>query len=127
MRTMIVTAMVCSAAIPAFGHHSVAMFDQEQVITIDGVMKELQMVRPHGWFHITATDDAGRAMQWSFEMQGVRRLEPPGFEPSMFEPGTAVTVFAHPSKDGSRSGQFLGVRLPDGTEFRYPAFTPQRR
>ena len=58
MRTAIVATVVCSSALLAcqtFAHHSVAMFDQQQEIAIDGVVKELELVNPHSWLHITVT------------------------------------------------------------------------
>lgn len=122
MREAIVAIVVCSSALLAYGafaHHSVAMFDQQQEIAIDGVVRELELVNPHSWLHITVTDETGRAVDWSFEMQALSRLEDQGFSADLLKPGEPVTVFAHPLKGGSRGGQFRAVKLADGREFRF--------
>ena len=118
MRTVIVAAVPLLAN-SAFGHHSVAMFDQEQEVAIEGVVKELELVNPHSWFHVTVTGETAKAVDWSFEMQSVAILERQGWSPDLVEPGVLVTVFAHPLKDGSRGGQFIAMRLADGREFRF--------
>ena len=113
MRTVIVAAVPLLAN-SAFGHHSVAMFDQEQEVAIEGVVKELELVNPHSWFHVTVTGETAKAVDWSFEMQSVAILERQGWSPDLWNPGVLVTVFAHPLKDGSRGGQFIAMRLADG-------------
>ena len=122
-RARFVTA-VCSfvsLAAPAWAHHSTAMFDQTQEIAIDGVVKELELVNPHSWLHVTVTTESGREVDWSFEMQALSRLADQGFSADLIKAGEPVTVFARPLKDGSRGGQFRAVRLADGREFRFAA------
>ena len=122
MRTAIVAKVVCSSALlacQALAHHSVAMFDQQQEIAIDGVVKELELVNPHSWLYITVTNETGREVDWSFEMQALSRLESQGFSVDLLKPGEPVTVFARPLKDGSRGGQFRAVKFVDGREFRF--------
>ena len=122
MRTAIVATAICSSvslASSALAHHSVAMFDQTQEIAIDGVVKELELVNPHSWLHVTVTTESGREVDWSFEMQALSRLADQGFSADLIKPGEPVTVFARPLKDGSRGGQFRAVRLADGREFRF--------
>jgi len=122
MRRARFATVVCSfvsLAAPAWAHHSTAMFDQKQEIAIDGVVKELELVNPHSWLHVTVTTDSGREIDWSFEMQALSRLADQGFSADLLKPGEPVTVFARPLKDGSRGGQFRAVRLADGREFRF--------
>ena len=122
MRAIIVATVVCSFVLLAcrtFAHHSVAMFDQQQEIAIDGVVKELELVNPHSWLHITVTNETGREVVWSFEMQALSRLEDQGFSVDLVKPGESVTVFTHLLKDGSRGGQFLALKFADGREFRF--------
>ena len=122
MRAIIVATVVCSSVLLAcqtFAHHSVAMFDQQQEIAIDGVVKELELVNPHSWLHITVTNETGREVVWSFEMQALSRLEDQGFSVDLVKPGEPVTVFTHLLKDGSRGGQFRALKFADGREFRF--------
>ena len=80
-------------SIPAFAHHSFAMFDADKTVTMKGVVKEFEWVNPHSWLRVTIQDQAtGRATQWAFEMgppqQQIRR----GWKPDSLKPGDAVTV-----------------------------------
>jgi len=45
-------------AVPAFAHHSFAMFDQEKTITLKGTVKEFEWNNPHVWMRIMVMDQA---------------------------------------------------------------------
>ena len=58
-----------AVAAPALAHHSFAMFDQAQIVTAKGTVKELEWVNPHSWLRVMIADPAtGKQLQWAFEM-----------------------------------------------------------
>jgi hypothetical protein len=63
---------VLSAA--AWAHHSVAMFDLTQSVTIQGTVKEFQFTNPHSWLQVMVTGADGKAVEWAFEAQGPSSL-----------------------------------------------------
>jgi hypothetical protein len=106
--------VVAMSALPAFAHHSFAMFDAEKVKTLEGSVKEFQWTNPHSWILLTV-DNAGKAEQWAIEMGGPGGLARQGWTPKTLKPSMPVTVTVHPLRDGSNGGQFMAVKLPDGT------------
>ena len=52
-RTLIVACITARAALamssPAVAHHSSAMFDLTQTITVEGVVKKWELTNPHSW------------------------------------------------------------------------------
>ena len=124
-------ALVASAAFqaptgaPALAHHSFAMFDSNQKMTLSGTVKEFQWVNPHAWIMLTVADPEGRPALWAIEMGGPGQLARQGFTPKTLAPGMNVEVVVHPLRDGSNGGQFMALTLPDGTQLGNPDRDPR--
>ena len=106
-------------ATPLFAHHSLAMFNQEQTVTLTGTVKELEWIQPHSWMHMVINDANGRPQNWAFEMGGIGQLTQQGWTKDMVKPGDTLSITVHPLKDGSRGGQYLGAQLASGKTFRF--------
>ena len=105
---------ILAFAAPAFAHHSFSMFDAEKTVTLEGTVKEFEYVNPHAWLYVVANDGSGRMVEWSFEMGGINALTRAGWRADTVKPGDRISVQYHPMKDGSRGGQYLQAKLPDG-------------
>ena len=106
---------VAMYAIPAFAHHSFAMFDAEKRMTLEGTVKEFQWTNPHSWILMMVKNPAGVEEQWAIELGAPGGLARQGWVPKTLTPGMAVTATIHPLKDGTHGGQFMAVKLPDGS------------
>jgi hypothetical protein len=53
--------------------------------------------------------------QWAIEMGAPGGLARQGWVPKTLTPGMQITATIHPLKDGTHGGQFMAVKLPDGT------------
>jgi Family of unknown function (DUF6152) len=115
---------VAMSAIPAFAHHSFAMFDAENKVTLEGTVKEFQWTNPHAWILLTVDKDQGQAEHWAIEMGGPSALARQGWVPKTLKPGMKVQAVIHPLKDGTAGGQFMAVTLPDGTLLGNPTGRP---
>ena len=104
--------------VPALAHHSFVMFEREHTVELSGTVKELQWTNPHSWLQLMVADDAGEMVVWSLEMNSPANLEGKGWEPRTVVPGDEVTVTLHPLRDGTPGGQFLTIKLPDGSVMR---------
>ena len=106
---------VAAFAAPALGHHSFAMFDQQQTVTLQGTVKEFEWVNPHAWLRVTVNDEkTGAPALWALELSSPSRLVTMGMRADSVKAGDAVSVTFHPMKNGSRGGQFIQAVLPDG-------------
>ncbi len=101
-------------AVPAFAHHSFAMFDSARQVTLQGTVQEFQWTNPHAWA-LLKVDEQGRARQWAIEMGGASGLVRQGWKPKTISAGMDVTITIHPLRDGTNGGQFMEIMLPDGT------------
>src|ERR1700735_4152916 len=106
---------VAMSAMPAFAHHSFAMFDAEKKMTLDGTVKEFQWTNPHSWILMTVSNAQGQPEQWAIEMGGPSGLARQGWVPKTLTPGMKVKTVIHPLRDGTAGGQFMAITLPDGT------------
>ena len=106
---------IAGYAIPAAAHHSFAMFDAEKTTTLEGSIKEFQWTNPHAWIMLNVNNPQGQAEQWAIELNGPSGLVRDGWKPKTLTPGMPVTLTIHPLRDGTNGGQFLSVKLPDGS------------
>jgi hypothetical protein len=105
----------------ATAHHSFAMFDAKQSVTLHGVVKEFRWTNPHVFIQLIATDDGGMAAgEWSIELTSPEHLARAGWKPGTLKSGDKVTVVVHPIRDGSRGGQFVSAIAADGTPIGVP-------
>jgi hypothetical protein len=111
---------------PAAAHHSFAMFDAAQKITVSGAVKEFQWTNPHSWILMMVRNSDGQLDQWAIEMTGPGGLVRQGWLPKTLTPGMSIAVTMHPLKDGAHGGQFLAVTLPDGTQLGNPNDEPRQ-
>jgi Family of unknown function (DUF6152) len=111
-------------AIPAAAHHSFAMFDASKTVTLEGSVKEFQWTNPHAWILLNVANQQGQANVWAIELNGPSGLARDGWKPKTLTPGMNVSVTIHPLHDGSNGGQFLNVKLPDGSQMGRGGIAP---
>jgi len=104
-------AITCAAA---SAHHSAAMFDSQQALTLRGTVKAFQWTNPHCWIQLMVSGN-GEAKEWSVEMGSPSQLYLSGWRPSSLKPGQVVTVIIHPERDGSALGLYVAATGSDGT------------
>jgi hypothetical protein len=112
-----VLASGAAAAVPAFAHHSFAMFDQDRTVQVKGTLKQLERANPHAWLKIVAPNKAGKLVDWSIEMGSVGQIEAMGLKAGALKPGDKLTVAIHPLRNGAIGGSFISAKTPDGREF----------
>lgn len=107
-------AVAAALAAPAVAHHSFAIFDQSKVLYLAGTVKQYELVNPHAWVHLEIAGKDGRAATWSFEAGSVAQLASLGWTKDSFRVGDKVEIGFRPMRDGSRGGQFMSAKLPNG-------------
>jgi hypothetical protein len=101
--------------VPASAHHSFAMFDAQKEVTMSGTVKEFEWTNPHSWLRVTVNDPkTGKPVLWALELSSPARLTTMGMHADSVKAGDVVSVTFHPMKDGTRGGQFMAAKLPNG-------------
>jgi hypothetical protein len=113
-------AAVCAS--PATAHHSNAMFDDEQVVTIEGVVTRYEWANPHVYIYVEQATDAEK-VEWEIEGQPPAMLRRLGWSPDTIAVGDPVSVSGNPFRDESRKGMYLiSLERADSTLYDYASF-----
>jgi hypothetical protein len=99
----------------ADAHHSFAMFDQSQQVTLKGTVREFQWTNPHAWIHLDVPNANGVTDTWQVELNSPNNLKRQGWKSTSVKAGDQVTLVLNPLKDGSKGGLFVSITLPDGS------------
>jgi hypothetical protein len=107
-RTWLILALAAVAgAAPASGHHAfAASYLEDQTVSIEGELVELDYRNPHAWVHIAARDNNSRVQRVSAEWSNPGRLKQQGIDKDTLKPGDRLVVTGSPSRNPSsgRSG-----------------------
>jgi hypothetical protein len=106
-----------SAATAALAHHSATMFESTKTVTVEGIVKEFQFSNPHSWLLVDVKGKDGKVTTWGFEAEGPSTLQRAGIRPSVFPPGTKVTMTGRPMKDGTPAAVWVLAVRGDGKRF----------
>ena len=112
--------MQTTGALPAYAHHSFAMFDQNKTTELTGTLKDVAWDNPHIALIVLVPGDNGQTAEWHFEAgppafmlrAGLKRDDLAG------RIGSKVTVTFHPLKDGRTGGSLQGVKFEDGASWK---------
>lgn len=105
---------------PLLAHHSMAMFDLEKTITIEGTVTEVVWGNPHTLFFIDAKDpsDANSPVKnWNLEFPSPASMAPRGFKADTVKVGDKITVTGNPRKDGKLNILVLTVVDASGKSY----------
>jgi hypothetical protein len=120
IRTLLAVAGVAAVlfATPASSHHSFAMYDQNKVVTITGVVKQYVPQANHAEFHVyVLTADRkgiekgkdGKYVEYGVEMAGTAQLERQGITAQTYPAGTVISFRVNPLRDGTNFGARVGA------------------
>ena len=98
-------------------HHASVMFEEEQEITLQGVVREFQYTNPHSWLLVDVTDEHGNVTTWGFEAEGPSTLMRRGIRVGDLPQGTRLTITGRPMKDGRPAAAWTRAVRADGAVF----------
>jgi hypothetical protein len=99
---------------PAWAHHSFAMFDFSNTVTLTGTVKEFRWTNPHVILLVTQTPKAGEAEQdWTMELTSPGNLTRVGWSRHSLNPGDRIELSFNPLRDGRHGGAFAKATLLD--------------
>jgi hypothetical protein len=96
---------------PAIAHHSFAMFDFKQNVSLNGTIKDFQWTNPHSWIVVTVTDASGKTTDWQVEGGSPNGLGRQGWKRNSLKPGDKAVVVIHPLKDGTNGGCLVSAAV----------------
>jgi Family of unknown function (DUF6152) len=110
---IILAVGLSASGVPAWGHHSAAVFDFTRVTQMRGVVKDIRVINPHMSLTLVVTDAKG-TRDVSFEGHSVNNFYRAGWRPNLVKAGDRITVNIAPRKDGREGGYVVGFTTASG-------------
>lgn len=103
------------AAVPrAFAHHSFAMFDTANEITLTGVVTSFEWTNPHVYIELDVAGGGQPAKHWSIELGSPSILLRAGWKFNSIKKGDRITAVVSPLRNGEPGSLLTRVTLADG-------------
>ena len=99
---MIPIAAALFVAPASNAHHSSAMYDDKQTVTIEGAVTKFEWSNPHVYVYLKQLSAAGQAVEWEVEASPPSILRRLGWSQDTLHPGDTITVTGHPARDSGR-------------------------
>jgi hypothetical protein len=110
-------AFLVVASVPAFAHHSFAMFDFAKNVTIKGTVKEFQWTNPHVILWVYADPEPDQPPDiWVIELTSPGNLTRTGWTRHSLKAGERVEVDISPLRDGTHGGAFKKAIVAESGE-----------
>src|SRR5690606_24669360 len=106
------------AAVPASAHHSIAMYDTDGLIDVEGVVTRVEWTSPHVFVYFDVMQEDGTVVEWSMELDPPVLLRRYGWRQSTVQEGDTIRCTGAPAKSGSPAMRGAIVELDDGTQLR---------
>ncbi len=106
--------LVAALSGPAASHHSFAMFNQREIMTLEGTVVQFQWTNPHAFIELEVRQ-GNATRRWSIELNSPNNLTRQGWRRNSLRPGERISLRMNPLRDGASGGLFLDLRKADGT------------
>ena len=117
VRAGVIAAGLAMAVAPVFAHHSLfAVFDEDQSVTLKGVVSKVEWVNPHVYLYIDVADEAGKVNTWSVETFPPTTLRRAGLSRDKLGYGETVTLLGYKARNGSQLAFLRQITFADGRE-----------
>ena len=117
IRALFAVIGLAIAALPAFAHHSLfAVFDEEQTVTLKGIVSKVEWVNPHVYLYIDVPDAAGKVTTWSIETFPPTTLRRAGLTREKLGYGQNITLLGYKARNGKDLAFLRTITFADGHE-----------
>ena len=104
---------------PVSAHHSTAMYDSQNPVTITGTVKRFEWTNPHAFVFLEVKDEkTGNLVEWEVEMMSLNHLRSYGWTSRTVKAGDVISATGAPARSGAPSMIANRMKLPDGREIR---------
>jgi hypothetical protein len=106
--------LLLGSGLPAWGHHSFAIFDHTQTHTLKGTVLSFQWTNPHGYIELDVAEGPAGVERYTVELTSINMLRRAGWKSSDVHAGDEVTAVVAPLLNGDAGGLLLELKVPDG-------------
>lgn len=105
-RTALSGIVLVALSSPTAAHHSTAIYDMAQRVTIEGTVSRVAWANPHVYIHVEQATGDGETIAWAIEglpPAAMRRL---GWTEQTLQQGDSVTVNGNPTRRTRNRGMY---------------------
>src|SRR5262245_48778619 len=99
-------------------HHSTAMYDMANPVTVKGTVKRFEWTNPHAFIFLDVKDDKGATTEWEIELMSLNHLRSYGWIRTTVKQGDVISATGGAARSGAASMIAGVVELPDGRKIR---------
>jgi hypothetical protein len=103
------------ATLPASAHHSFALFDHQNRVTVTGTVVKFEWTNPHVFIQL-AVADGTQSTRYTVECASPNVLTRVGWKFNDVKQGDKVTLLINPLRNGQPGGMLEKATLADGRE-----------
>ena len=96
---------------PATAHHSLALFDMQKSVRLEGTVKRFDWTNPHSWIFLEVMGPAATEA-WTIELPSAGILAREGWHKNYLRTGERIVLHVNPLKDGRRGGSLEAFVSP---------------
>jgi prepilin-type processing-associated H-X9-DG protein len=118
----VLVAVLAVAGPAARAHHSVGgEFDVRKVVTLSGVVSDVEWANPHIYIHVDVKDAKGAVTTWRLESVPVAMMRKAGLSKVLLlANGQQANVEAYLARDGTpHLGYLVNVTYADGHHYQF--------
>ena len=118
MRLQLILAAACLSLFlsttPVLAHHSTAMYDMANPVTITGTVTKFDWTNPHAFIYVDVKTDSGQVEHWEVEMMSLNHLKSYGWTHTTVKPGDTISCTGGRAKSGAAAMISSLMKLADG-------------
>jgi len=100
---VVLTVGLFASSMAIFAHHSQAVYDEDHLVKIKGMVTRFKWVNPHILVHLEVKDEKGSTEEWvAFSGSPAMQSREAGWTSEEFKPGEELTISGFPQKDGRK-------------------------
>jgi hypothetical protein len=101
-----------------FAHHSTAMYDMANPVTVKGTVKRFEWTNPHAFIFMDVKDEKAGSVEWEIELMSLNHLRSYGWMRTTVKAGDTISATGGAAKSGAPSMISAVIELPDGRKIR---------
>jgi hypothetical protein len=99
---------------PMSGHHSTAMYDMANPVTVTGTVTKFDWTNPHAHIYLDVKNEKGEIEHWDVEMMSLNHLKSYGWTHSTVKEGDVISCTGGKAKSGAPAMISSVMKLGDG-------------
>src|SRR6058998_3048337 len=103
---------------PALAHHSTAMYNMANPVTVTGTVKRFEWTNPHAFIFLDVKDEKGNIVEWEVEMMSLNHLRGYGWTRNTVKLGDTISCTGGAAKSGALSMISSYMKLADGRSMK---------